>query len=281
MPPSSSSSWTSNGELVSLASTVVNLAGELPAQMWRRQRAVMNHLETIWREPDEGIWEVRGPRRQFVHSKVMVWVAFDRAIRLAERFGMEAALDRWRDVRDAIHCEVCERGFDAGRGTFTQYYGSDELDAAVLMIPAVGFLPPDDPRVLSTIDVVTRELDAGGFVRRYSTAESDDGLPGDEGVFLPCSFWLADALALAGRTGEATALFERLVALTNDVGLLSEEYDVGRRRLVGNFPQAFTHLQLIKTACRLSPSTRCVRAGAELLRRDHVPARPLAVARRP
>jgi GH15 family glucan-1,4-alpha-glucosidase len=245
------------GEMVSLAHTVSELAGQLDPTAWRRQIAVMDHLESAWRLPDEGIWEVRGPRRHFVHSKVMAWVAFDRAIRMAERFEVDAPLEQWRSSRAEIHSDVCELGFDAERGTFTQHYGSHALDAAVLLIPKVGFLPPDDPRVLSTIDVIARELDDGGLVRRYSTDEADDGLPGAEGVFLPCSFWLADALALAGRVDEAADLFERLLALSNDVGLISEEYDVRSRRLVGNFPQAFTHLQMVKTACLLEPSSVC------------------------
>ena len=182
----------------------------------------------------------------------MAWVVFDRAVRLAERFELEAPLDRWKRVRDEIHREVCERGYDPERRTFTQYYGSKELDASVLNIPLVGFLPGTDERVTGTIDAISRELGRDGFVSRYSTAETDDGLSGDEGQFLACSFWLVSALALNGRVDEARALFERLIGLANDLGLLAEEYDVARRRQVGNFPQAFSHLTLILAARAIS-----------------------------
>jgi GH15 family glucan-1,4-alpha-glucosidase len=182
----------------------------------------------------------------------MAWVVFDRGVRLVERFGLEAPLERWKQVRDEIHREVCERGYDAERGTFTQYYGSRELDASVLNIPLVGFLPGSDERVTGTIDAISRELGRDGFVARYSTAETDDGLPGGEGQFLACSFWLVNALALNGRVDEARALFERLLGLSNDLGLLAEEYDVERRRQVGNFPQAFSHLTLIGAAYALA-----------------------------
>jgi GH15 family glucan-1,4-alpha-glucosidase len=236
------------GELMNLANTASAAEERFEPRIWRRQVAVMDFLECAWRKPDEGIWEIRGPRRHFTHSKVMAWVAFDRAIKIAERFGADAPLDGWKRLRREIHDEVCREGYDAERKTFTQYYGSKSLDAAVLLIPAVGFLPGDDERVVGTIDAIQRELTQDGFLRRYSTDESDDGLPGSEGVFLPCSFFLADALALAGRTAEARALFQRLLALRNDLGLISEEYDPAAGRQVGNFPQAFTHLQLIKTA---------------------------------
>ena len=182
----------------------------------------------------------------------MAWVAFDRAVRLAEQFELDAPLDRWKQIRDEIHREVCERGYDSERRTFTQYYGSKELDASVLNIPLVGFLPGTDERVTGTIDAVWRELGRDGFVSRYSTAETDDGLSGDEGQFLACSFWLVSALARSGRTDEARTLFERLVGLTNDLGLLAEEYDVARRRQVGNFPQAFSHLALVVAARDIS-----------------------------
>jgi GH15 family glucan-1,4-alpha-glucosidase len=182
----------------------------------------------------------------------MAWVVFDRAVQLAERFDLEAPLERWRQVRDEIHAEVCERGYDPERRTFTQYYGSKELDASVLNIPLVGFLPGTDERVTGTIDAVWSELGRDGFVSRYSTAETDDGLPGDEGQFLACSFWLVNALARNGRADEARALFERLVGLSNDLGLLAEEYDVGHKRQVGNFPQAFSHLTLILAASAMS-----------------------------
>jgi GH15 family glucan-1,4-alpha-glucosidase len=213
---------------------------------------VVEHVETIWREPDDGIWETRGPRRHFVQSKVMAWVVFDRAVRLAEQYDMEAPLDRWKAIRDEIHREVCEQGYDPERRTFTQYYGSKELDASVLNIPLVGFLPGTDERVTGTIDAISRELGRDGFVSRYSTAATDDGLSGDEGQFLACSFWLVSALALNGRVDEARTLFERLLGLTNDLGLLAEEWDVKRQRQVGNFPQAFSHLTLIGAAYAIS-----------------------------
>jgi GH15 family glucan-1,4-alpha-glucosidase len=215
---------------------------------WALQRAVLNFLESHWDDPDEGLWEVRGPRRHFVHSKVMAWVAFDRAARTVEDFGQAGDADRWRRERDEIHRQVCEQGWDGERNTFTQSYGSKALDAALLLIPRTGFLPADDPRVIGTVDAVQRELDHDGFLLRHPTDESDDGLPPGEGAFLPCSFWLADALALTGRRDEGRALYERLAGLANDVGLLSEEYDPKTKRLVGNFPQAFTHLALVNTA---------------------------------
>jgi GH15 family glucan-1,4-alpha-glucosidase len=236
------------GELMSLGYEATSREGVLEPRVWRRQNAVMDFLESAWRKPDEGIWEVRGPRRHFTHSKVMAWVAFDRAIKVAERFGADAPLDGWKRLRAEIHAEVCREGYDADRRTFTQHYGSAELDASVLLIPAVGFLPGDDERVLGTIEAVKRELTHDGFVRRYSTELSDDGLPGTEGAFLPCSFWLVDALALSGQVEEARAFYERLLGLRNDLGLISEEYDPVAGRLVGNFPQAFTHLALIKSA---------------------------------
>jgi GH15 family glucan-1,4-alpha-glucosidase len=220
---------------------------------WAVQQALMEFLEDGWRQPDEGIWEVRGPRQNFTHSKVMAWVAFDRAVKGVEEFGLEGPVDKWRAYRDEVHKEVCEHGFDAERNTFTQYYGSKTLDASTLMIPLVGFLPPRDPRVAGTVDAIQRELMEDGFVLRYPTVEGGvDGLPPGEGVFLACSFWLADNLALLGRTDEARALFERLLGLANDVGLLAEEYEPRTKRLVGNFPQAFSHVSLINSACNLS-----------------------------
>jgi GH15 family glucan-1,4-alpha-glucosidase len=223
---------------------------------WALVRALLGFLEKNWDEPDEGIWEVRGPRRHFVHSKVMAWVAFDRAIRTAE-LGLPGQTRQWRKARDRIHAEVCEKGYDAGRGTFTQYYGSSELDAAVLLIPEVGFLPPDDPRVVSTVETIQRELVRDGLVLRYTqpalaAGQADvDGLPGGEGAFLACSFWLANALQMIGRPAEAEALFDRLLALRNDLGLLSEEWDPRYGRQVGNMPQAFSHMPLIQTALNL------------------------------
>ena len=222
---------------------------------WALQRELVGFLETLWEEPDEGIWEVRGPRRHFTHSKVMAWVAFDRAIKIAEEFGHEAPLDQWRAIRARIHAQVCDRGFDADAGTFTQYYGSRELDASLLMLPLVGFLPADDPRMVGTVAAIERDLLRDGFLLRYRTEETGqhvDGLPPGEGAFLPCTFWLADNYALQGRHDEARRLFERLAALANDVGLLAEEYHHVHKRLVGNFPQAFTHVSLVNTARNLS-----------------------------
>ncbi|MEU3485362.1 glycoside hydrolase family 15 protein [Streptomyces massasporeus] len=221
--------------------------------VWALQTALMDFLRTNWRQPDEGLWEVRGGRRQFVHSKVMVWVAADRAVRTLERHPeLGGDLDGWRALRDEVHQEVCEKGYDAERNTFTQSYGSRELDAALLLIPRVGFLPADDPRVIGTIDAVREELAHDGFLRRYSTDDGEvDGLPGGEGAFLVCSFWLADALYMTGRTKEARELFERLAGLANDVGLLSEEFDPVTGRHLGNFPQAFSHIGLVNTALAL------------------------------
>jgi GH15 family glucan-1,4-alpha-glucosidase len=242
------------GEVLAVAYVAALRLGAIQERHWPRWRAI-DYVETIWREPDDGIWEARGPRRHYTYSKVMAWVVFDRAVRLAEQFGLEAPVERWSRVRDEIHAEVCERGYDAERNTFTQYYGSGELDASTLTIPLHGFLPATDERVIGTIDAVWRELGADGFVARYSTDETDDGLPGSEGQFLACSFWLVSALALAGRGDEARALFERLLALRNDVGLLAEEYDVPRGRQVGNFPQAFSHLALIEAAEAIAKSS--------------------------
>ncbi|MFF3336120.1 glycoside hydrolase family 15 protein [Streptomyces sp. NPDC002888] len=230
-------------------------AAGLPAKphMWALQVALMKWLKAEWRRPDEGLWEVRGGRRQFVHSKVMVWVAADRAVRtLEENPALHGDLDGWRAMRDEVHREVCEQGYDPERNTFTQYYGSRELDASLLLIPRVGFLPPDDPRVTGTVDAVLAELGHGGLVRRYGAEETPvDGLPGGEGTFVACSFWLADALHMTGRTKEARKLFEHLVGLTNDVGLLAEEYDPVDGRQLGNFPQAFSHIALVNTALAL------------------------------
>jgi GH15 family glucan-1,4-alpha-glucosidase len=236
------------GEVAAVMFIGAERLGRIEARLWPRWRAIVEHVETVWRRPDDGIWEARGPQRHYTYSKVMAWVVFDRAVRIAERFEMEAPLDRWKQIRDEIHAEVCERGYDLERRTFTQYYGSRELDASVLNIPLVGFLPGTDERVTGTIDAISSELGRDGFVSRYSTAETDDGLPGDEGQFLACSFWLVNALARNSRVEEAQRLFERLLGLSNDLGLLAEEYDVARRRQVGNFPQAFSHLTLILAA---------------------------------
>jgi GH15 family glucan-1,4-alpha-glucosidase len=221
---------------------------------WSLQKLLLSYLEAIWAEPDEGIWEIRGERRHFVHSKVMAWVAFDRAVRSVETHGMDGPLGKWRSLRDTIHAEVCERGFDAELGSFTQSYDSKELDASLLMIPLVGFLPASDPRVKGTIEAIEHGLVEHGFVLRYRTHDDGvDGLPAGEGVFLPCSFWLVDCLELLGRHDEAHALFDRLVSLANDVGLLSEEYDPVAKRLLGNFPQAFTHLALVNSGFNILP----------------------------
>jgi len=223
-------------------------------QGWAIQLGLLHHLEDAWREPDDGIWEIRGGRRHFVHSKAMAWVAFDRAVRTVEEFGFEGPVDRWRTVRDAIHQDVCERGFDPELGSFTQSYGSKELDASLLLLPLTGFLPAADERIRGTIEAVERELLQDGFVLRYRTHEdAADGLPPGEGVFLPCSFWLCDCYELLGRHDEAHDLFGRLVGLGNDLGLMSEEYDPKAGRLLGNFPQAFTHLALVNTAFNLAP----------------------------
>ncbi len=243
------------GEVAGVASVAAEHLG-VRDDGWPRWRAVTDYLEQIWREPDDGIWEARGLRRHFTHSKVMAWLAFDRSVRTAERFGLDAPVERWRRVAAEIHDQVCEHGYDTERRTFTQYYGSRELDASVLLIALVGFLPGDDDRVTGTIDAIRSELGRDGFVARYSTADTDDGLPGGEGQFLACSFWLASALAVNGRVDEARALFERLLALANDLGLLAEEYDVQRRRQVGNFPQAFSHLALIDAARVISAAVR-------------------------
>jgi GH15 family glucan-1,4-alpha-glucosidase len=206
----------------------------------------------VWREPDAGIWEVRGPTRNFTHSKFMVWVAFDRAVKSVEEHGLPGPVARWRAVRDAVHASVCTEGFDHERGIFVQYYGGRGVDASLLMMALVGFLPPSDPRVVSTVQAIEKELLIGGLVARYSPRRELDGQTEREGVFLPCSFWLVDNYVLQGRQEEARALFERLLGLRNDVGLLSEEYDPGAGRLLGNFPQAFSHVSLVNSARNLS-----------------------------
>ena len=230
----------------------------------------MEFLEGHWREPDEGIWEVRGPRRHFTHSKVMAWVAADRAVRAVEGFGLAGPVDRWRQLRTDIHDEVCRQGYDASQGSFVQSFGRPELDASLLMVPLVGFLPATDERVTGTVAAIQRRLCPDGFVLRYAGNSNGeiDGLPGGEGAFLPCTFWLADNLVLQGRRAEGQALFDRLAGLANDVGLLSEEYDPVGRRLVGNFPQAFTHVALVNTAHNLASSSgpAHARAGTSLHR---------------
>ena len=222
------------------------------AEGWRLQRAFAEHVAKVWESADQGLWEVRGEPRHFTHSKVMAWVAIDRAIQGVERHGVDGPVDRWGALRARIHAEVCERGFDPRLGAFVQAYGGPELDASALLIPIVGFLPPTDPRVQGTVRAIEERLVHRGLVRRYDTARTDDGLPPGEGSFLACSFWLADNYTLMGRQADARALFERLLTLRNDVGLLAEEYDVAAGRQVGNFPQAFSHVALVDTAMNLS-----------------------------
>ena len=232
---------------------------------WRMQVELMKFLESKWEEPDEGIWEVRGGPQQFTHSKMMAWVAFDRAVKLVEQCGCAAGehLERWREIRDEIHRQVCELGYNPEKKAFTQFYGSDLLDASLLMMPLAGFLAPNDERVVSTVEAIQRELMQDGLILRYRTERNNvDGLPGSEGVFLPCSFWLADCLQLMGRTSEARELFERLLELRNDVGLLSEEYDPRAKRQLGNFPQALSHVALVNTARNLSPAAERTYIGS-------------------
>ncbi|HET7879523.1 MAG TPA: glycoside hydrolase family 15 protein [Acetobacteraceae bacterium] len=239
------------GELMDALYQEMHLGLVRPRTSWDIQRALVSHLSEIWQEPDESIWEVRGGQRHFTFSKVMAWVAIDRAIRGAEEFGMPGRLDQWRALRQQIHDSVCREGWNEEKRSFVQYYGGDGLDASLLLLPLVGFLPPEDPRVKSTVAAIQRELTLDGLVLRYRTHEHVDGLPPGEGVFLACSFWLADNLILQGRKREARALFERLLGLCNDVGLLAEEYDPRAKRQLGNFPQAFSHLALINTAMNL------------------------------
>ncbi|BCJ26672.1 glycoside hydrolase family 15 protein [Actinocatenispora sera] len=241
------------GEVLGVAAVVAGHVGRYPDRQWRQQRKLLDYLDGVWQQPDDGMWESRGPRRHYTQSKLMAWVAFDRAVAMANRFGLDGPVEKWAATRDAIRAEILDRAWDPRRETFTQYYGSTALDAGALMIPLVGLLPGGDPRVTSTIDVVRAELGRDGLLSRYSTDDTDDGLPGTEGQFLACSFWLVDALAWNGRRDEARELFERLLGLANDVGLFAEEYDVRHGRQVGNFPQAFTHLALINAARVLSP----------------------------
>jgi GH15 family glucan-1,4-alpha-glucosidase len=223
---------------------------------WDLQLALLDYLESNWQQPDNGLWEVRGPRRQFVHSKVMAWAGLDRAVRAVEATGVTGPVDRWRATRDAIHADVCAHGYDADRNTFTQYYGSAGLDAALLLLPRVGFLPYHDPRVVGTVDAIRKELCQNGFLLRYRPDHDNvDGLPGTEGAFLACTFWLVDALHGTGRTGEARELFERMLSLRNDVGMLSEEYDPTTGRQLGNTPQAFSLVGLVNAARHLGGTT--------------------------
>ena len=240
------------GEIMGAFYVGCRIGASASLETWNLLMALLANLEKVWNEPDEGIWEVRGPRRHFTHSKVMVWLAFDRAVKLVDEGYYPGPSKRWRTLRDRIHRDICEKGFNQQRNAFVQYYGADTLDAALLTIPLVGFLPATDPRVTGTVEAVRRELVSGGLVTRYRSESNVDGLPPGEGVFLPCSFWLVDNLLMAGRRDEAEELFERLTALSNDVGLFSEEYDPISRRMLGNFPQAFTHVSLVNSIHNLT-----------------------------
>ena len=242
------------GEIMDVFYQARRLGVEPDASSWRVQRHLLQYLEKVWRQPDQGLWEMRGPRQHFTHSKVMAWVAFDRAFKSAQSFGLDGPVQRWEACRTAIHEQVAAFGYDSNRGTFTQAYGSKNLDAALLMLPLVGFLPANDPRVRGTVKAIEDDLLDDGLVLRYRTHETLDGLPPGEGTFLLCSFWLADNYALLRREAEAADLFERLLSLRNDVGLLAEEYDPRTRRMLGNFPQAFSHIGLINTALNLTPN---------------------------
>ena len=222
--------------------------GKRTKQEFRALVLLLDHLEKIWQEPDEGIWETRGGRKQFTYSKMMAWVAFDRAILIAQKLGADAPVEKWERLRDTIHDQICQKAWNAKKNSFTQYYGSDQLDASLLLMPLVGFLPPTDPRVRGTIEAIEKELMQGGFVMRYDTGKVKDGLPAGEGAFLACSFWMVSCLKAIGREDDARKMFDRLLGLCNDLGLLSEEYDVERKRLVGNFPQAFSHISLVNAA---------------------------------
>lgn len=245
------------GEVLDSLHLALEAGADPEPHVWSLVRSMLSHLADMWRQPDEGLWEMRGPRRHFVHSKVMAWTAFDRAILMAEKHGLDGDIQAWRDNREAIRQEVCERGFDARRNTFVQYYGATEVDAALLQLLEVGFLDDDDPRAVGTVDAILEDLMVDGFVKRYRTGngrDEVDGLSGEgeEGAFLACSFWMAEALRRIGRRKEARELFDRLLALRNDVGLLAEEYNPRAGRLVGNFPQAFSHVPLIKVAFELT-----------------------------
>jgi GH15 family glucan-1,4-alpha-glucosidase len=257
------------GEVMDSLHQARNIGIQSDPDAWSLQQALMEFLESNWRQPDEGLWEMRGPRRQFTHSKVMAWVAFDRAVGACERIGLDGPVGRWRAIRDEIHAEVCREGYDASRKTFTQSYGSPNLDASLLLVALVGFLPATDERIVGTVAAIRQELCENGLVLRYTTSASEDGLPTGEGAFLPCSFWLADNLALAGHSRQATDMYRRLLGLANDVGLLSEEFDTRAGRLVGNFPQAFTHVALVNTAHNLTQA----QGPARRRRRYRAPAK--------
>jgi GH15 family glucan-1,4-alpha-glucosidase len=240
------------GEVADAMSVAHKVGLDLRDEDWALQRALLGYLEEVWRKPDRGIWEMRGPDRHFTHSKVMAWVAFDRAVQTVERLRVPGPVEKWRSLRDEVHQEVCRKAFNPTLGSFVQSYGSDRLDASLLLLPLVGFLAPDDPRMIGTVAAIERDLVEDGFVMRYRTHPHVDGLPPGEGAFLACTFWLADNLVQQGRLQDAEAIFRRLLALRNDVGLLSEEFDAKAGRLVGNFPQAFSHVALINTAKNLT-----------------------------
>ncbi len=240
------------GEIMDAMHLARRLADKVVEEGWHISQELMGHLETVWQLPDEGIWEIRGPRQHFTHSKMMAWVAFDRAVKDAEKFGLDGPVERWRKLRDDLHAEICAKGFNKRRNSFVQSYGGKELDASLLMMAEVGFLPPDDPRLIGTVAAIEKHLTTDDFVARYSTASGVDGLPEGEGAFLLCTFWLADNYALMGRQQDARRVFEKLLAIRNDVGLLAEEYDLEAKRQLGNFPQAFSHVGLINTARNLT-----------------------------
>jgi GH15 family glucan-1,4-alpha-glucosidase len=240
------------GEMLDTFFHALHRMGRHTKQEFQALVLLLKHLETIWDQPDAGIWEVRGGPKQFTYSKVMAWVAFDRAILIAEKLNAEVPVEKWSRLRDQIHQQICGQGFSRAKNSFVQSYGSEDLDASLLLMPLVGFLPPTDERVQGTIEAIERELMPDGFVMRYATARGKDGLPPGEGAFLACSFWMVSCLKAIGREKDARTLFERIVGLSNDVGLLSEEYDVDRKRLVGNFPQAFSHIALVNAAFDLA-----------------------------
>lgn len=241
------------GEVMIALEQTRQATGRADRDGWALQLALMDNLTRTWHEPDHGLWEIRGPQQRFTHSQAMVWAAFDRAVRAVEDFDLDGPVEQWRELRDAVRAEVLEHGFDAGRNTFVQYYGTTAVDASLLVLPQIGIVAGDDPRMLGTIAAIEEDLIRDGLVLRYRTGTGVDGLAGDEHPFLACSFWLASAYAGCGRTDEAHALFDRLCGLANDVGLLSEEYDAARTRMIGNFPQAFSHLALVRAAFDLAP----------------------------
>ncbi|WP_342363056.1 glycoside hydrolase family 15 protein [Terrarubrum flagellatum] len=251
------------GELLDVLHTAREADLSALDDAWKLEKAMLAHVAKVWREPDQGIWESRGPARHYTHSRLMCWVAFDRAVKSAERFRLDGPVDEWRALRDEIHADICKRGFDAKRNCFVQYYGGEALDASLLLMPQAGFLPPDDPRIAGTIAAIEHDLTYKGLVRRYDPRLRVDGVDGDERLFLACSFWLADAYVMSGRLDEAKEMFERLLALRNDVGLLAEEFDPATRRLTGNFPQGFSHIGLVNTAFNLVRAYGPARQRAE------------------